>query len=81
MDLYVTNSRVILLDTGAIGGGGNGWTVGGLGSNMIGKSGLEVSAFLLAVCHVVILVQDWFVDLNMLRYIKILKYYIIYIRL
>lgn len=64
----MTKSRIILLDTGAVGGAGSTRTMSGIGSNMIGKGGLEVSAFLLAVCHVVILVQDWFVDLNILRY-------------
>lgn len=29
---------------------------------------LQTAAFLLSVCHVVLLVQDWFYDPNILRY-------------
>lgn len=29
--------------------------------------GLQMTAFLMSVCHVLILVQDWFFDCNILR--------------
>ena len=29
---------------------------------------LQMAAFLFTVCHVVIVVQDWFTDINMYRY-------------
>ena len=29
---------------------------------------LQMAAFLFTVCHVVIVVQDWFADINMYRY-------------
>ncbi|XP_071042141.1 nonsense-mediated mRNA decay factor SMG9 isoform X2 [Parasteatoda tepidariorum] len=47
IDIYVTNQRVILLDT----------------------QSLQQVAFLMAVCHTIISVQDWFIDLNYLRII------------
>lgn len=33
---------------------------------------LQLAAFLLTVCHVVIVVQDWFFDPNVIRYYKII---------
>lgn len=29
---------------------------------------LQIAAFLFTVCHVVVVVQDWFTDLNLYRY-------------
>lgn len=40
---------------------------------------LQTAAFLLSVCHVVILVQDWFYDPNVLRFVSMsifLKYWL-----
>lgn len=35
------------------------------------QQSLQIAAFLFTVCHVVIVVQDWFTDLNLYRYIPI----------
>ena len=29
---------------------------------------LQIVTFLLTVCHVIVVVQDWFTDLNIMRY-------------
>lgn len=35
---------------------------------MGGIQSLQIAAFLFTVCHVVLLVQDWFTDLGLYRY-------------
>lgn len=35
----------------------------------ISQQSLQIAAFLFTVCHVVIVVQDWFTDLNVYRYV------------
>ena len=36
--------------------------------NVMEVQSLQISAFILSVCHVVLIVQDWFFDPNILRY-------------
>lgn len=38
-----------------------------LAENMVEVSSLQIAAFLLSVCHIVIVLQDWFFDPNLLR--------------
>lgn len=33
------------------------------------QQSLQIAAFLFTVCHVVIVVQDWFTDLNLYRWV------------
>lgn len=39
--------------------------------NALEITSLQTAAFLLSVCHVVILVQDWFYDPNVLRFVLV----------
>ncbi|KAG5856169.1 hypothetical protein ANANG_G00005190 [Anguilla anguilla] len=48
IDFYITQERVIFLDT----------------------QSLQMAAFLFTVCHVVIVVQDWFTDINLYRFLQ-----------
>ncbi|XP_026330791.1 protein SMG9-like [Hyposmocoma kahamanoa] len=75
VDMYVTTDRVILLDCQAL------WSpslidetntnpVTSRSANVVTVDCLQVASFLMAICHVVIAVQDWFTDYNILRYIQ-----------
>lgn len=35
------------------------------------QQSLQIAAFLFTVCHVVIVVQDWFTDINLYRYVAV----------
>ncbi|XP_055781320.1 nonsense-mediated mRNA decay factor SMG9 isoform X2 [Salvelinus fontinalis] len=48
IDFYITQERVIFLDT----------------------QSLQITAFLFTVCHVVIVIQDWFTDINLYRFLQ-----------
>lgn len=78
VDIYVTSDRVILLDSQPI-------TSASLMDDWITREGLrtvaavdravhleslQIASFLLTVCHVVIVVQDWFSDYNLTRFIQ-----------
>lgn len=78
IDIYVTKQRVIYLDTQPILSGtsldhfisfdqkkNSDFVVN---DGNIELQSLQFLAFLLSVCHVMIFVQDWFVDPNLLRY-------------
>ncbi|XP_075233971.1 nonsense-mediated mRNA decay factor SMG9 isoform X2 [Lycorma delicatula] len=41
-----------------------------LSENMVEVSSLQTAAFLLSVCHIVIILQDWFFDPNLLRFLQ-----------
>lgn len=72
--MYVTDDRVILLDCQAL------WSPSLLeensgatssvnrSTNVITVEYLQIASFLMAICHVLIAVQDWFTDYNFLRY-------------
>lgn len=75
IDMYVTNDRVILLDCQAL------WSpslidesntnpITSRSANVVTVDCLQVASYLMAICHVLIAVQDWFVDYNFLRYIQ-----------
>lgn len=81
IDMYVTNQRLILLDTQPVmsasvmdhmiqyekkpPGGPDYHSV----ENALLMQSLQQAAFLMAVCHTIISVQDWFIDLNYLRFL------------
>ncbi|GFT45173.1 protein SMG9 [Nephila pilipes] len=81
IDMYVTNQRVILLDTQPVmsasvmdhmiqyekkpPGGPDYHSV----ENALLMQSLQQAAFMMAVCHTIISVQDWFIDLNYLRFL------------
>lgn len=79
VDLLVTSNRVILLDTQPMLSASVmdrlvqqenkkfGGTEFASTENAMEIQSLQLAAFLLSVCHVVILVQDWFFDPNFLR--------------
>jgi len=79
VDLFVTSNRVILLDTQPMLSASvmdrlvqqeNKKFAGtdfASTENAMEIQSLQLAAFLLSVCHVVILVQDWFFDPNFLR--------------
>ncbi|XP_001600565.2 protein SMG9 [Nasonia vitripennis] len=81
IDFYVTKNRVIYLDTHPILSGSvvdysssfeqkkNTSDFVGNESNLELQS-LQFIAFLFSVCHVVIFVQDWFVDPNLIRFLQ-----------
>ncbi|XP_037873055.1 nonsense-mediated mRNA decay factor SMG9 [Bombyx mori] len=74
IDMYITNDRVILLDCQAL------WSpsliedsmppIKSKSSNEITVECLQIASFLMAICHVLIAVQDWFTDYNFIRYIQ-----------
>ncbi|XP_052742186.1 nonsense-mediated mRNA decay factor SMG9 isoform X3 [Bicyclus anynana] len=75
IDMYVTNDRVILLDCQAL------WSpslieetstnpVTARSANIVTVDCLQIASYLMAVCHVLIAVQDWFADYNFIRYIQ-----------
>ena len=79
VDLYVTFNRIILLDTQPILSASildkiatheNKKLVTDMTpfENQMEILSLQLVSFLLSVCHVVIIVQDWFFDPNILRY-------------
>jgi len=91
VDLLVTSNRVILLDTQPMLSASvmdrlvqqenKKFTGTDFASteNAMEIQSLQLAAFLLSVCHVVILVQDWFFDPNLVRCdttIKLLKPFI-----
>lgn len=71
IDMYITNDRVILLDCQAL------WSpsliedsmppIKSKSSNEITVECLQIASFLMAICHVLIAVQDWFTDYNFIR--------------
>ena len=79
VDLLVTSNRVILLDTQPMLSASvmdrlvqqenkkYPGTEFASTENTIELHSLQLAAFLLSVCHVVILVQDWFFDPNIVR--------------
>ncbi|KAG6440984.1 hypothetical protein O3G_MSEX001590 [Manduca sexta] len=75
VDMYVTNDRVILLDCQAL------WSpslieesytnpLSARSSHVMTVDCLQIASYLMAICHVLITVQDWFTDYNFLRYIQ-----------
>lgn len=74
IDMYITNDRVILLDCQAL------WspslieesntTITARSANVVTVDCLQIASYLMAICHVLIAVQDWFTDYNFLRYIQ-----------
>ncbi|PZC75353.1 hypothetical protein B5X24_HaOG206448 [Helicoverpa armigera] len=74
VDMYITNDRVILLDCQAL------WspslieesntTITARSANVVTVDCLQIASYLMAICHVLIAVQDWFTDYNFLRYIQ-----------
>ena len=79
IDMAVTSERLILLDTQPIlsssfleqsipydrkGSGDY------IGSSTIEIQSLQIAAFLLTACHVIIVVQDWFTDSNIYRFLQ-----------
>ncbi|XP_049874848.1 nonsense-mediated mRNA decay factor SMG9-like [Pectinophora gossypiella] len=76
VDMYITNDRVILLDCQAL------WSPSSLidesnanpitarSANVVTVDCLQVASYLMAICHILITVQDWFADYNFIRYIQ-----------
>ncbi|XP_059062121.1 nonsense-mediated mRNA decay factor SMG9 [Achroia grisella] len=74
IDMYITNDRVILLDCQAL------WSpslieentnpVTSRSANVVIVDCLQIASYLMAICHVLIAVQDWFTDYNFIRYIQ-----------
>lgn len=89
IDFYVTKNRVIYLDTQPILSGStidySNYEQKKNPADFVGNDlnlelqSLQFLAFLYSVCHVVIFVQDWFVDPNLMRYIfeKKIIYYLL----
>ncbi|XP_076350396.1 nonsense-mediated mRNA decay factor SMG9 isoform X1 [Tachypleus tridentatus] len=82
VDIYVTSERMILLDTQPLLSAsvmdhmiqfekkipcGTDYRATEIALQI---QSLQIAAFLLTVCHTVILVQDWFTDPNLLRFIQ-----------
>lgn len=81
VDIYVTPERMILLDTQPVisasvmdhmiqfekktPGGGDFHSL----ENAHVMQSLQMASFLMAICHTVIVVQDWFADPNFLRFV------------
>lgn len=72
--MYVTNDRIILLDCQPLWspsllednlGNTNSMTVRNV--NIVTVECLQIASYLMAICHVLIAVQDWFTDYNFLR--------------
>ena len=51
----------------------------GLAENWAEVLSLQLAAFLMTVCHVVVVVQDWFTDINLYRCGMIYLYFFYYI--
>lgn len=74
IDMYITNDRIILLDCQAL------WspslideantTITARSANVVTVDCLQIASYLMAICHVLIAVQDWFTDYNFLRYLQ-----------
>jgi len=75
IDAYVTKNRIILLDCQPILSSSVAYSASqkrigqsidpsGIDNEMVS---LQLAAFLLSVCHVVLLVQDWFFDPNIFK--------------
>ncbi|XP_063385175.1 nonsense-mediated mRNA decay factor SMG9-like [Cydia fagiglandana] len=75
VDMYVTTDRVILLDCQAL------WSpalieetninpITARSGNVVTVDCLQVASFLMAICHVLVAVQDWFTDYNFIRYLQ-----------
>ncbi|XP_045499743.1 protein SMG9-like isoform X1 [Colias croceus] len=74
IDMYVTSDRVILLDCQPL------WspclidtnisTITSRSANIVTVDCLQIASYLMAICHVLIAVQDWFTDYNFIRYIQ-----------
>ncbi|XP_053982442.1 nonsense-mediated mRNA decay factor SMG9 [Hylaeus volcanicus] len=81
IDFFVTKNRVIYLDTQPILSGSTidysasydqkkpTTDFANMETNLELQS-LQFAAFLFSVCHVIIFVQDWFVDLNLVRFLQ-----------
>lgn len=82
VDIYITSERVILLDTQPVLSAsvmdriiqyekkslsGPEYTST---ENALQMQSLQITAFLMAVCHTIVVVQDWFTDPNLLRFIQ-----------
>ncbi|XP_064471402.1 nonsense-mediated mRNA decay factor SMG9-like isoform X2 [Ornithodoros turicata] len=81
IDIYVTAQRTILLDTQPVlsgsamdhmiqfekktPGGGDFHSL----ENAHMMQSLQTASFLMAVCHTIVVVQDWFADINFLRFV------------
>ncbi|GIX80258.1 protein SMG9 [Caerostris darwini] len=82
IDMYVTNQRVILLDTQPVMSSSvmdhmiqyEKKPIGAQDyhslDNALTIQSLQQAAFLMAVCHTIISVQDWFIDTNYLRFLR-----------
>ncbi|KAL4711166.1 hypothetical protein ACJJTC_009537 [Scirpophaga incertulas] len=64
VDMYVTSDRVVVLDCQAVG------VSRGEDPRGSPTDCLQLTSFLMSVCHVLIAVQDWFTDYNFVRYIQ-----------
>ncbi|XP_071806828.1 nonsense-mediated mRNA decay factor SMG9-like isoform X1 [Asterias amurensis] len=80
IDFYVTNERVMILDTQPVLSSS---VMDSLMShekslppdvtsaeNCNEIQSLQLASFLLTVCHVVLIVQDWFLDINLVEFLK-----------
>eukprot|EP00058_Branchiostoma_floridae_P027633 XP_002613124.1 hypothetical protein BRAFLDRAFT_73027 [Branchiostoma floridae] len=89
VDLFVTSERIILIDTQPILSASvldqlihNDRKLPpevGLAENWAEVLSLQLAAFLMTVCHVVVVVQDWFTDINLYRCGMIYLYFFYYI--
>ncbi|KAJ0176162.1 hypothetical protein K1T71_008336 [Dendrolimus kikuchii] len=75
IDMYVTNDRVILLDCQALWSPSlieetNANPITARSANVVTVDCLQIASYLMAICHVLIAVQDWFTDYNFIRYIQ-----------
>ncbi|XP_013191537.1 nonsense-mediated mRNA decay factor SMG9 [Amyelois transitella] len=75
VDMYVTQDRVILLDCQALCSPSlieesNSNPITARSANVVTVDCLQVTSFLMAICHVLVAVQDWFADYNFIRYIQ-----------
>lgn len=81
IDIYVTNQRIILLDTQPVLSASVmdhliQYEKKSMGApdyhsteNALLMQSLQQAAFLMAVCHTIITVQDWFIDLSYIRFL------------
>lgn len=81
IDMYVTSQRIILLDTQPVMSASvmdhmiqyEKKPLGGpdyhSAENALLMQSLQQAAFLMAVCHTLVTVQDWFIDLHYLRFL------------
>ncbi|KAK0076268.1 hypothetical protein PV325_005667 [Microctonus aethiopoides] len=76
IDFYVTKNRVIYLDTQPILSSSMMTSTSSMLPEFINADynlelkSLEFTAFLYSVCHIIIFVQDWFVDPNLVRFLQ-----------